>query len=241
MQLSKSKDWGASNLPSASQFITNGIAATGFHYLRLRPMKFPAQCVCLFTGLMISSSLQAQNALPAYSIGDRFISSAGASWSQLTANHRTESLYGVCYSPSLNLLNKFSDFSFGAASHLSASWHPASETDSSSYLAFSIPMYARFSFGHLATHDFFSNLGFFFGAGYHFSFVDADPDRGALLITGLRFWISKLSFTAGYAHFRLSGQHELLHQVSLQLNLGAYLRDSHKNNKLSKFVKPFRK
>lgn len=191
----------------------------------------------IFSGM----NLCAQNQVPSYSLHDRFISSAGLCGSWIPSEPRSGPFYGVCYSPSLNIINKFSDFSFAAASQLSFSWHPANATDSSSYSAFSIPLYARFNFGHLATRNFYSTTGIFVGAGYQFNVINSDLDRGALLITAIRFWISKLSITAGYAWSKLNGQHEIYHQVSLQLNLGAYLSDTRKNNKISKFVRPFRK
>ncbi len=172
---------------------------------------------------------------------DRYISSAGISYSMLNMNHRSEPLYGLCYSPSLNLLNKYSDFSIAAASHVSGSYHPKTKNDDANYFSFSVPAYLQFNFGHLATHDFYSSLGIYFGAGYNFCFVNSEMDGGVLLITAIRFWILQRSFTIGYSQTRLQNHNNLLHEVSLQINIGAYLSDVKKNNKVSKFEKPFRK
>jgi hypothetical protein len=191
--------------------------------------------------LAVTFHASAQNAEPAFSLKDRFISSAGLTFPRTNHFHHDEQLYGLTYSPSLNLLNKLSDFSVAIASQVSAAYHIRTIADPENYMMISFPAYMRFNIGHLATHNFYSSLGIFFGAGYDFSVINSGFDSGPLLITAIRFWFLKQSFTLGYGQTHLQNSNTTMHEVSLQLNIGAYLHDTRNNNKISKFVKPFRK
>ena len=182
-----------------------------------------------------------QNTDPTFSIKDRFVSSAGLTFPRANKNKKNEQMYGLCYSPALNLLNKFSDFSVAIASRFSGSWHFSSETDSSDYGVFSFPAFLQFNGGHLATHNFYSSFGFYIGGGYNFSVINSEFTIGPLLITAMRFWFLRQSFTISYSQSYFENRHTLMHELSLQLNIGAYLKDAKSNNKISKFVKPFRK
>ena len=99
---------------------------------------------------LLPGSLLAQNTDPEFSIGDRFISSAGLSFPRANHNHRDEQFYGLCYSPTLNLLNKHSDFSVAMASHLSLTNHFKTVNDPVNYLMLSLPAFLQFNIGHLA-------------------------------------------------------------------------------------------
>jgi hypothetical protein len=191
--------------------------------------------------IALSGKVSAQNSEPVFTIKDRFISSCGLSLLRANHNHENEQLYGLCYSPSLNMLNKFSDFSVAAASHISASYHLKTKTDSAGYLMLSFPAFLLFNGGHLATHNFYSSLGISFGAGYNFGVINSEFDMGPLLITAIHFWFLRQSFTLGYEQTHFQNHHTLMHELSLQLNVGSYLHDARNNNKISKFVKPFRK
>src|SRR5690349_25084750 len=144
-----------------------------------------------------------QNTEAVFTLKDRFISSAGFLYAIANSNHHDEKLYGLCYSPSLNMLNKFSDFSVGIASHLSASWHMHSTNDPADYLMISLPAFLQVNAGHLATHNFYSSLGISVGGGYNFTLINSLFTVGPLLITTIRFWFLKHSFTLGYmqSHF----------------------------------------
>ncbi len=190
---------------------------------------------------MVSSRGIAQHTDPEFTIGDRFISSAGLAFPRANHNRQNEQFYGLCYSPSLNLLNKHADFSVAAASHITIANHFKSANDPVDYLMVSFPAFLQFNIGHLATRDFYSSLGISFGGGYNFSVIRSEFDMGALLITAIHFWFLKRSFTVGYAQTHFQNHRTLMHEVSLQLNIGAYLKDVRSNNKISKFVKPFRK
>lgn len=197
--------------------------------------------VCVYLVILAALHAQAQNTSPSFTLGDRFVSSAGIALPRTNHNHADEQFYGLCYSPALNMLNKFSDFSVAAASHVSAAYHPGSNTDSSGYFYFSFPAFLQFNFGHLATHNFYSSFGIFAGGGYNFCLINSEFLSGPLLITAIRFWFLRQSFTLGYAQTYLQNRSTLMHEISLQLNIGAYLRDTRNNNKISKFIKPFRK
>ena len=191
--------------------------------------------------LMMSLDVSAQNTAPEFSISDRFISSAGVTFPRSNKNKVNEQMYGLCYSPALNLLNKYSDFSISIASRLSGAWHFSSATDSSSYGVYSFPAYLQFNGGHLATHNFYSSFGISFGGGYNFSVINSEFTSGPLLITAIRFWFLRQSITISYSQTYFEIRHMLMHELSLQLNIGRYLKDAKSNNKISKFVKPFRK
>jgi hypothetical protein len=189
----------------------------------------------------LCTDVSGQNSDPVFSIKDRFVSSAGLTFPRANKNKENEQMYGLCYSPSLNMLNKYSDFSVALASHISASWHSASTNDSSDYPMFSFPAFLQFNGGHLATHNFYSSFGISFGAGYNFSVINSEFAIAPLLITAIRFWFLRQSFTLSYSQSYFENRHTLMHEVSLQLNIGAYLKDANNNNKISKFVKPFHK
>ena len=190
---------------------------------------------------MVSMDALGQNTAPVFTIGDRFVSSAGFTFPRANKNKVDEQMYGLCYSPALNLLNKHSDFSIAIASRLSGAWHFSSETDTSDYGVFSFPAFLQFNGGHLATHNFYSSFGISFGAGYNFSVINSELTTGPLLITAIRFWFLRQSFTVSYSQSYFESRHTLMHELSLQLNIGRYLKDAKSNNKISKFVKPFRK
>lgn len=196
--------------------------------------------ICFLFLLLIGSSAVAQNAEPVYGVKDRFISSLGLSFPRPAQSRFSGQLYGIGFSPSLNLLNKFSDFSVSLSSHLVGAYHPKS-SDEPSYTLISFPACLGFNVGHLATHNFYSSLGFSIGGGYNFSVIRSEFDIGPLLITAIHFWFLKRSFTVAYSQTYFKNTHGTMHLLSLQLNVGAYLRDVSNNNKISKFVRPFRK
>jgi hypothetical protein len=191
--------------------------------------------------VILCLDVSGQNAAPDFSLGDRFVSSAGLTFPRANRNKINEQMYGLCYSPALNLLNKYSDFSVAIASRISGSWHFSSSTDSSAYGVFSFPAYLQFNGGHLATHDFYSSIGISFGGGYNFSVINSEFTAGPLLITAIRFWFLRQSITISYSQTYFEIRHTLMHELSLQLNIGRYLKDTKSNNKISRFVKPFRK
>jgi hypothetical protein len=174
-----------------------------------------------------------------FSLKERFISSIGASYTIL--NNSSEVLYGMNATPSLNLLNSFSDFSISLAVNVGAGYHPESGNDTNEYFSYSVPAFIQVNAGHLASQDFYAAIGLFVGAGYNMTRVDELSDQGFSWTAGFRFWLLKQSFTLRYIQSHLSDADDKLHEISLQINIGKYLARVKDNNKLSKFVSPFRK
>jgi hypothetical protein len=197
-------------------------------------------CLFLITLLYIEASFaQKQAAAPKFNLKQRFISSFGATHGIL--NNSSEKLYGINATPSLNLLNSFSDFSISLALNVGASYHPSSGADSNTYYSYSIPAFIQVNAGHLASQDFYAAIGLFVGAGYNMSRINDYSDGGFSWTAGFRFWLFKQSFTLRYVQSHLTDANDLLHEMSVQINVGKYLSHVKDNNKLSKFVSPFRK
>jgi hypothetical protein len=190
--------------------------------------------------LLFSKRTIAQGPQRPFKWNERFISSAGIHYSTLD-NYAKEKLYGLNFAPSLNLLNHFSDFSVSVASNISGAYHPSEKNDSINYFLFSLPAFIQANIGHLASPDFYSSFGFFFGAGYGYFISNKKSDSGISLTTGLRFWFLQKSFTLRFTKIFLNQSGNLLNEFSLQLNVGAYLQSVKRNNSISKFMKPFQK
>ena len=195
----------------------------------------------VFCLLLSISSAFAQKEQPKkkFNLKERFISSAGVSYNILYNSSHV--LYGANFTPSLNLLNSFSDFSISLAIHLSGAYHPSSNKDSVTYSSYSFPAFVQANVGHLASQDFYSAVGLFVGAGYSVSIINGNRDQGFSWTTGFRFWFLKQSFTLRYVQSHLNDANSLLHELSLQINVGKYLQHVKDNNKLSRFVSPFQK
>jgi hypothetical protein len=194
----------------------------------------------LFLSIIFALPSFAQKPPNKFSLKQRFIFSAGLTYSVLQ-NNSSEKLYGINATPSLNLLNGFSDFSISLAASPAAAYHPSSGNDSVHYSSYTIPAFVQVNVGHLASQDFYSALGIFVGAGYNLTSINGTSDNGFSWTTGFRFWFLKQSFTLRYVHSHLNDSGNSLQEMSLQINLGAYLEKVKDNNKLSKFVSPFRK
>jgi hypothetical protein len=156
-------------------------------------------------------------------------------------DNSSEVLYGINATPSLNLLNSFSDFSISFAANAGVAYHPASDKDSIEYFSYSVPAFIQANVGHLASQDFYGVIGLFVGAGYNMTRINDYSDGGFSWTAGFRFWLFRQSFTLRYVQSHLSDANDKLHEMSLQINVGRYLARVKDNNKLSKFVSPFRK
>jgi hypothetical protein len=182
---------------------------------------------------------QQQKPQKKFNLKQRFISSFGASYNIL--NNSSQVLYGINATPSLNLLNSFSDFSISLALHIGAGYHPSSDKDSNAYYSYCVPAFIQVNAGHLASQDFYAAIGLFVGAGYNTTKINDYSDQGFSWTAGFRFWLFRQSFTLRYVQSHLQDAKDKLHEMSLQINVGKYLARVKDNNKLSKFVSPFRK
>ncbi len=174
---------------------------------------------------------------PKFVLKDRFISSAGAFFAQPTNAAIKNNYLGLSYSPQLNLLNSFSDFSIAFGSQVDAGYK-LSSTDNNSKLMASIPAMITFNVGHLASRDFYSTYGIFAGGGYDFCFIGGAMKQGFIWSAGLRTWFFRKSFTLRYSQLLLDESKINMRIFSIQLNLGDYLKQVYKNNKISRFQKP---
>jgi hypothetical protein len=192
--------------------------------------------VLLLFILAFSSYAQKQQETKKFSLKNRFISSVGFAYSILDPK---EVLYGINTTPSLDLLNSFSDFSISMALNIGAGYHPSSNKDTLEYYSYSFPAFIQINAGHLASQDFYAAIGLFVGAGYNLTNINSELGNGFSWTAGFRFWLLKQSFTLHYVQSHLNLSSERLHEMSLQINVGKYLQRVKDNNKLSKFVSPF--
>ena len=191
--------------------------------------------------LLRAAPAYSQNVAPIYGFKDRFNAAIGVSAAAMDDGDGVQRLYGVNGTAGVNLLNKFSDFSVAFATTPALSMHPGEKNNQEQYFWFGFPFHLQFNAGHAATHNFYSSLGFFLGAGYNLGTLQGEFDAGPLLITGIRFWLLKRSFTLRYAYTSFGQSGFAQHEISLQANVGRYLSDARSNNKISRFVRPFRK
>ena len=199
----------------------------------------PILVLFIFNCAVINVSAQ-EEAKPKFDIKDRFISSGGLFFAQ-PANAGTAINYaGLSYSPQLNLLNDFSDFSIAFGTQLDLGYR-LSSNDNNSKLMASIPALININLGHLASRDFYSRYGIFGGGGYDFCFIEGGQQKGFMWSAGVRTWIFKKSFTLRYSQLMLDENKITMRIFSLQLNLGEYLKTVYKNNQISRFVKPMRR
>ena len=171
----------------------------------------------------------------------RFISSAGINYSLQEEN--IPATAGVNFSPQLFLTTAYSDFSFSVATDLTVNYRLNNdENDFSKKLFFQFPAMLQFNMGHGASKDFHSALGFFIGAGWNLQYAESRAVNGFAVEAGIRFWLLGKSFSLGVID--CPGNKKIFSSgkiISLQLNLGKYLNDVKANNKVSNFMKPYRK
>lgn len=113
----------------------------------------------------------------------------------------------------------------------------------SSYFFGNIPLLAEINIGHLSTKDFRTRFGFFLGTGGAASLIRNDLHTSIAATTGFRFWfIRGSSVTLRFMHhFPVWLGNQPLNSISISLNLGKWIKDVKKNNKISDFMKPYRK
>jgi hypothetical protein len=171
-----------------------------------------------------------------------FKSTAGAASFLFWDQTHTQTAWGVFYSPQYNLYNSFSDLTLSVSAQPGAGMSLSGKGESNEII-FDLPFMLEINLGHLASRDFYAPMGFFAGGGYDFHKTgDGEIHQAFVATTGLRWWMFKKSFTARYILY-FSGDKDgyMSHSISLGLNLGKYLDDVRANNKVSRFMSPFRK
>ncbi len=171
-----------------------------------------------------------------------FKSSFGIGGSVYNYRYANEFTGQLNYAPQLDLTNKYSDYSISLNTQLSAGYHVKTKNDTVNFLYADFPLIIQMNVGHLASKDFFSDYGFFIGAGYDVNYFRNTLQYTPAFTTGFRFWLLGKSFTLRYLYTGLShlATATPLHTLTLNLNVGAYLENVKANNKVSNFMKSFK-
>lgn len=187
----------------------------------------------ILLSLLFTSTLQAQ-------IGRRFKFSTGYSCYLLEVETKVSPVHALGITPQFNLWQPRGNFSVAFVSPISVGVHFRTRAWGSMFIFSDIPLMGEINYGHLATKDFRKWWGVFAGAGYSFQSLGTRWQYGATLSAGFRFYLFRQSFTLRYARFFGEDLGDVLsHRLSIELNLGKFLKDVATKNKLQKFEKPF--
>jgi hypothetical protein len=187
----------------------------------------------ILLSLFFASVAQAQ-------IGKRFKFSTGYSAYLLETGTNVSPVHALGITPQFNLWQPRVNFSVAFVSPLTVGIHFRTKVWGSMFLFSDIPLMGEINYGHLATKDFRKWWGVFAGGGYSFQSVGTRWQYGANLSAGFRFWLFRKSFTLRYARFFGENFGDVLsHRLTLEINLGRFLKDVASKNKLQKFERPF--
>lgn len=165
---------------------------------------------------------------------------AGASFYKYAKGQ--EPIFQLSYNPSLSLSRSWSDFSISIGTQLSGGYHISSAVDDSAFIYGDFPLLAEFNFGHNASKDFYSDLGWFFGGGYTYHLLKENWNHAPVATVGVRGFVFGPSFTIRYSRYFAQQKNDAsLQTITLLLNLGSYFEQVKLNNKISRFSKGFRK
>ncbi len=171
-------------------------------------------------------------------ISQQFKHSVGAGVSFYKFGNGQEPTFQLSYNPSLSLTRSWSDFSISLASQISGGYHISSSVDDSAFIYADLPLLVEFNFGHNASKDFYSDLGWFFGGGYTYHLVKENWNFGPVATIGVRGFLFGPSFTIRYSRYFAQQKNDVsLQSITLLLNLGGYFEQVKKNNKISRFSK----
>jgi hypothetical protein len=193
--------------------------------------------------MLVSTSQQAlaQSKNKGNFFARRVTIAAGADYSLLEID--VPAAAGINFAPRLFLTTTYSDFSFSAEAGLIANYRlDAGASKFSDRIFLQLPALIHVNTGHGASKDFRSAFGGFLGAGWNLQYDGSTTVNGLALDAGIRFWLFGKSFTLRYTHLpenkKLFSSGKI---ISLQINLGKYLEYVKANNKVSNFMKPYRK
>lgn len=195
-----------------------------------------------------STDVQAQQAQRKGSMKRPFIlsqqlkHSAGVGATFFKYDNSYQPVYQLAYNPSLSLTRSLSDFSVSVGSQLSGGYHFAADDRDTAFVYADFPLLLEFNFGHNASKDFYSDLGWFFGGGYTYHLMKEEWNHGPVATIGVRSFLFGPSFTLRYSRYFASQENDAsLHTVTLLLNLGRYFEQVKLNNKVSRFSNGFRR
>lgn len=188
--------------------------------------------IILFSVFFVSA-LQAQT-------GKRFKFSTGYSCYLLETGTKVSPVHALGITPQFNLWQPRGNFSVAFVSPITAGVHFRTKVLGSMFFFSDIPLMGEINYGHLATKDFRKWWGVFAGGGYSFQSVGTRWQYGANVSAGFRFGLFGKSFTVRYARFFGENVGDVLsHRLTLEINLGRFLKDVASKNKLQKFERPF--
>ncbi len=208
-------------------------------------MKFKVICLLILVVVQhtaLSQPVRKGSMRKPFEFSQQFKHAAGAGVSFYSVLKVDEPVFHVAYNPSLSLTRAWSDFSVALASQLTGGYHFNSTFDDTSFVHASFPLFLELNFGHNASKDFYSDLGWFAGAGYSYNLFKEKWNHGPVATIGARGFVFGPSFTLRYSrYFAIQDEDVSLHNLTLLLNIGKYFEQVKMNNKISRFSNGFRK
>ncbi len=190
-----------------------------------------------FTALVLSVLFSFQTQAQ---FSKRFKLSTGYSSYLLETGTEISPVHSLGVTPQFNLWQPRSNFSIAFVSPLTAGVHFRTKVLFRIFFFSDIPVMGEINYGHLATKDFRKWWGVFAGGGYALQSVGEHWQYGVCLSAGFRFWLFKQSFTLRYARFFSEYPEDYFsHRLTIEINLGGFLKDVASKNRLQKFERPF--
>lgn len=147
------------------------------------------------------------------------------------------SAFSLRIEPRLNLINRFSDLSFGITSPCAIGYSP----DSAGLFA-DIPILAELNIGHSAHKDFYNMTGVGIGFGYGTYFINGNTFSGLTGSMAFRCWLFRHAFTLRYMSTISNDRGASpLNSVAMTFYLGKWVKTNRDYNKISKFIDPYKK
>lgn len=201
--------------------------------------------VGLLSVLPVTLSAQAQRKgaeKKPFELSQQFKQSFGAGASFYSFTGEQEPVFNLAWNPSLSFTRSHSDFSVSLGTQPAAGYHFETTVDDSAFFYAELPVMLELNFGHNASKDFYSDLGWFFGGGYSYHLFKEVWNHAPVATIGVRGYLFGPSFTIRYSrYFAMQENDASLHTVTLLLNVGRYFEQVKLNNKVSRFTNGFRK
>ena len=139
--------------------------------------------------------------------------------------------------PRFNLINRYSDLSFGITAPLAVGYSP----DSAGVFA-DVPILAEFNIGNSAHKNFYNSTGIAIGLGYGTHFISRKSFSGITGSLAFRCWMFKHPFTLRYMS-TLSNDRGAspLNSLAMTFYLGKWVKTNRDYNKISNFIDPYKK
>ena len=172
----------------------------------------------------------------------RWQSSLGVGWYSYPYADKTESIFAINYSPQFDLTLRYSDLSLSLNSQLAGGYHVKMPADTLKYAFADLPLFLQANIGHLASKDFYSYAGLFFGAGYDFAYLRNEFQKRFIATAGIRTWVGHTSvgvrLSRAYANSKANNS---INSITLDINVGSYIGKVRSLNKITDFMQPYSK